>query len=69
MPSIIRTHHTYPILVGRGSRLARCDWERLSASQAVTATLAMDPEAIILRLSDGAALELTGHAPGGIGAL
>lgn len=67
------TYHTYPILIHRGGRLrlARCNWENCTPSQAIAATLAMDPEAVIVavRQQDGISPLIVGLMPGGIGTI
>lgn len=65
------TYHTYPILMHRGGRPARCQWENCTPSQAVAQTLTMDPESIILavRQHDGISPLIVGLMPGGIGAI
>ena len=58
----ITTYHTYPDLLIDGGRLAATEWACSDPAEAVAATLARDPEAIILRVG-----QLRGMAPGGIG--
>ena len=64
------TFHTYPDLLFDGGRLAATCWGGhptvLTVEQVVRATLAVEPEAVVLRASgtDGTA---RGLMPGGLG--
>jgi hypothetical protein len=67
----IITHHTYPDLLYRGGKLADCEWDGgQDPQQGVDATLAVSPEAVILRVTDWREAQphqIRGLAPGGIG--
>lgn len=62
------TRHTYPDLLLTGGRLAATEWPRATLSEAVAATLARDPEAVILRADNTAGQAVRGLAPGGLAA-
>jgi len=62
------TRHTYPDLLLTGGRLAATEWPTGSLADAVRATLARDPEAVILRADNTAGQKLRGLAPGGLAA-
>jgi len=68
---MIITHHTYSDLLYTGGRLAQCQWEfGGTPAEGVAATLAVDPEAIILRVTDARGRidrQIRGLAPGGLG--
>ena len=68
---MIITHHTYSDLLHTGGRLAQCQWDcDATVAQAVAATLSVDSEAIILRVTDARGRvdrQIRGLAPGGIG--
>ena len=68
---MIITHHTYADLLYTGGRLAACQWDCDSTvAEGVAATLSVDPEAIILRVTDARGRvdrQIRGLAPGGIG--
>jgi hypothetical protein len=68
---MIITHHTYADLIHTGGRLAACEWDcNESPAQGVAATISVDPEVIILRVTDRRGAEprqLIGLAPGGMG--
>jgi hypothetical protein len=68
---MIITHHTYADLMHTGGRLAACQWDcDATVAEGVAATLAVDPEAIILRVTDARGRvdrQIRGLAPGGIG--
>lgn len=63
------THHTYPDLITDGGRLARTCWQTSDLSQAVAATLRIDPDAVIL-LATGTmpGQAIRALAPGGMAA-
>jgi hypothetical protein len=66
------TYHTYPDLLTSGDRLAATDWGShpagcASLGEAVSATLHLDPDAIILRAVRGSEA-VRGLAPGGLAA-
>ena len=69
-PMII-TRHTYSDLLHSGDRLAACQWDcGCTVAEGVAATLAVDPEAIILRVTDARGRvdqQIRGLAPGGLG--
>ncbi len=69
-PMII-TRHTYSDLLHSGDRLAACEWDfGCTPAEGVAATLAVDPEAIILRVTDARGRvdrQIIGFAPGGMG--
>ena len=66
------TLHAYPTLINN-PRLAVTEWTRGSAADAVAATIAQDPEACVLRVSeicpDGGFRThvAVAHRPGGLG--
>jgi len=60
------TFNTYAALVTDSGRHARTDWDRCSATQAVAATLRIDPDAIISRATDTTGSALVGFMPGGL---
>ena len=60
--SDMTTFHTYPDLLTDGGRLAATEWPGATISEAVAATLRVDPEAIVLRAG-----QAIGLAPGGLG--
>lgn len=61
------TLHTYPDLVGSNARLAAVVWANTGLARSVAATLAHDPQAIILAVYDcNGTRQATGYAPGGI---
>jgi len=60
------TFNTYAELVTDSGRHARTDWDCCSATEAVAATLRIDPEAIISRATDSAGCALIGFMPGGL---
>ena len=65
------TFHTYPESITDGGRHARTDWGipgsiSANATQAVAATLRLDPEAIISRATDSTGCTLIGYLPGGL---
>lgn len=62
------TRHTYPDLLLTGGRLAATEWGTGSLADAVRATLARDPEAVILRADNTAGQAVRGLAPGGLAA-
>lgn len=62
------TRHTYPDLLTTGGRLAATDWPSGSLADAVRATLALDPEVVILRADTPAGDAVRGLAPGGLAA-
>jgi len=68
---MIITHHTYADLLYTGGRLAQSQWEfGGTPAEGVAATLEVDPEAIILRVTDARGRvdrQIRGLAPGGIG--
>ena len=68
---MIITHHTYSDLLYTGGRLAQCQWDcDATPAEGVAATLSVDPEAIILRVTDARGRvdrHIRGLAPGGIG--
>ena len=59
------TYHTYPNLVYDKGRLAETNWLTDQLSDAIAATLTIDPEAIVLlaRIGDES---IKGLAPGGL---
>ena len=63
------TFNTYPELIHTGGRLAQTVWSGLDPARAIAATLALDPDAVILR-ADGRLADpsLIGLAPGGLAA-
>jgi hypothetical protein len=61
------TFHTYPDLLISGGRLAATVWPTPDPAAAVAATLARDPDGVILRATCGAAT-LRALAPGGMAA-
>jgi hypothetical protein len=66
------THHTYPDLLTSGERLAATDWGShpagcASLGEAVSATLRLEPDAVILRAVRGSET-VRGLAPGGLAA-
>lgn len=61
------TFHTYPDLLFDGGRPVQWRWAGWSVSQAVAATLEVDPEAVILRAQNDAET-FRGLAPGGLAA-
>jgi hypothetical protein len=67
----IITRHTYSDLLYTGGRLAACEWDNgCGPADGVAATLAVDPEAIILRVTDARGRtdrQIWGLAPGGLG--
>ena len=70
-PMAIITYHTYSDLLYTGGRLAACEWDYgCTPAEAVAATLEVDPEAVILRVTDARGRvdrQIIGFAPGGIG--
>ena len=63
------TFHTYAdLLPAAGGRLAPTDWKDCNVAESIAATLAADPEAIILSVSDRrGSYPAVGYAPGGLG--
>lgn len=68
LPAMTTTRHTYPDLITTGGRLAATVWPSGSLAAAVRATLALDPEAVILRADTPAGDAVRGLAPGGLAA-
>ena len=68
---MIITHHTYADLIHSGDRLAAVEWDCGSTpAEGVAATLELDPESIILTVTDWRGWQAQRHrgfAPGGIG--
>lgn len=62
------TRHTYPDLITTGGRLAATVWPSASLAAAVRATLALDPDVVILRADTPAGDSVRGLAPGGLAA-
>ena len=60
------TFNTYPELIAASGRHARTDWARATATDAVAATLQIDPTAIISRATDSTGCALIGYMPGGL---
>lgn len=68
LPMATATFHTYPDLLLDGGRLACTEWPvRCSVSEAVTATIRLDPECIVLRAGHVNGEQVRGLAPGGLG--
>lgn len=62
------TFHTCPIRMARGMRPACTEWSpRLSAAEAVAATIRCDPDAVVLSVVAVGGF-YRGLAPGGLGA-
>jgi hypothetical protein len=59
------TYHTYPDLVYDKGRLAEINWGTNQLSDAITATLSLDTDCIILRARIGNET-IKGLAPGGL---
>jgi hypothetical protein len=64
---IITTHHTYPDLLFTGGRLAATDWDSDNASRAVAATVRLDNDAVVLRVSINGKTSARGLMPAGLG--
>lgn len=62
---MVFTYHTYPDLIHTSYRLARTDWEIQDSRHGVTATIKLDPQAIVLDVRSGSSW-IKGFAPGGI---
>ena len=65
---ISTTFHTYPETIADRGRLARTVWEGANLAEAIRATLAACPDAIVLGAKDDHGGLIKGHGPGGLSA-